>query len=61
VTTHNVVESSALTPLDTLKFCLEVFDHFLNARAARECLRRRDCRGGVYEYADQTRAILFGK
>jgi hypothetical protein len=37
------------------------FNHVLNARAARECLWRGDCRVRLYEYVDQTRAILFGK
>jgi hypothetical protein len=58
VTTHNIAESSPVTPFDTLDLRLVRFNHLLNARAAREFLRQGDCRGRLCEYVDQTRAIL---
>jgi hypothetical protein len=37
------------------------FNHFSNARAARECLLRGDCWRGLDEYADETPANLAGE
>jgi hypothetical protein len=47
--------------LGTFKLRLLRFNHFPNARAAREGLRGDEFWERLYEYADQTRAILFGK
>jgi hypothetical protein len=61
VTTDGGVEQGAVARLDRLKFGIVRFDHFSNACADRKRFRRGNCRCGLHEHADQTRAVFLGE
>jgi hypothetical protein len=61
VATHDVVELSPMVRLNPLKFGIVRFDHFSNACADRKRFCRGNCRCGLHEHADQTRAVFLGE